>query len=73
MSATRQDIIRLLEEMSRCYPEWRFGQMVANVAMWAKQPTEPNDTGVWDVEDDEFLAALRGHLERRETAQVNRT
>jgi hypothetical protein len=68
MTAARQEILKLLETMSDRYPEWRFGQLVANVAGWAKQPTEPGDSGVWDVEDDEFLAAIQGHLDRRTLA-----
>jgi len=39
--------------------------------MWAKQPTEPNDTGLWDVEDDQLLVALRRHLQQREAPQRN--
>jgi hypothetical protein len=62
MTAVREKVLRLLAEMSERYPEWRMGQLVANVAGWARQPTEPHDTGVWDVEDDEMLAALEGHL-----------
>lgn len=48
------------------HPEWRVGQLFANVAVWARQPSEPHDTGIWDVEDDELLAALERHLTRRE-------
>ena len=48
--------------MSARYPGWRLAQLVANVAGWARQPTEPHDTGVWDVEDQELLAALERRL-----------
>jgi hypothetical protein len=65
MTPVRQEVLRLLAEMSTCYPEWRFGQLVANVALWARQPTEPNDTGIWDVEDQELLATLERHLAQR--------
>jgi hypothetical protein len=67
MTTTRKELFRLLEEASECYPHWRLGQLVANVAMWAKQPTEPHDTGVWDIEDTEMVAALKQHLGRRES------
>ena len=66
MTAVRQELIRQLTEMSELYPEWRFGQLVANVALWARQPTEPHDAGIWDVEDDELLAALKRHSLHRE-------
>jgi hypothetical protein len=62
MTAVREKVLRLLAEMSERYPEWRLGQLVANVAGWARQPTEPYDTGIWDVEDNELLATLERHL-----------
>ena len=65
MTGVRKELLRLLGDMSECHPEWRLGQMVANVAAWARQPTEPNDTGIWDVEDQELLAALESHLAHR--------
>ena len=51
MTAVREKVLRLLAQMSERYPEWRLGQLVANVAVWARQPTEAHDTGIWDVED----------------------
>jgi hypothetical protein len=66
MNAIRKDVFRLLAELSERHPEWRLGQLVANVTLWARQPTEPHDTGIWDVEDEELLAALERHLSRRE-------
>jgi hypothetical protein len=62
MTPVRTEILRLLEEMSQRYPEWRLGQMIANVALWAKQPTSLGDTGLWDLEDEDMLAAIRRHL-----------
>jgi hypothetical protein len=62
MTAVREKVLRLLAQMSERYPEWRLGQLVANVAGWARQPTEPHDTGIWDVEDNELVAALERHL-----------
>jgi hypothetical protein len=64
MSPAREKILLLLAQMSERYPEWRLGQMVANVASWARQPTEPYDTGIWEVEDEEMLAALERHLKQ---------
>jgi len=61
MTAVRKEILRALEEMSERYPEWRFGQLVANVSYWAK---EPSVEAIWDVEDEQFLEGLRSHLEQ---------
>jgi hypothetical protein len=37
------------------YPQWRLGQLVANVTGWCDQE-------VWDVEDEQLLEAARLHL-----------
>jgi hypothetical protein len=57
---TRKDVLRILEELSEACPEYRFGQMIANLAMLARGDAEG---AVWDMEDDELLAAARKHLE----------
>ena len=65
-SSTAYRIAVALEELSKMYPQWRFGQLVANVAMWAKGPV---DGAVWDVDDEEFLKAAEAHINSR-TANV---
>jgi hypothetical protein len=54
---------KVIARFSALYPEWRIGQMVANVALLAKGPTAE---AIWDVEDEEFLTAAEAHLARRE-------
>lgn len=56
---TRQEILRLLEQLSELEPEVRFGQLVANMAFLAAGPW--NET-LWDLEDDQLLSALAQHL-----------
>lgn len=51
----RAELLRALAELGHRYPNWRFGQLVSNVAGWA-------DVDVWDVEDAQLLAAARMHL-----------
>ncbi len=58
--STRKDVLQVLEELSEACPEYRFGQMIANLAMLAKGDAEG---AVWDLEDAELLAAARKHLE----------
>jgi hypothetical protein len=65
MTPVREEIFRKLEELSNRYPHWRFGQMVANVSYWAKEPTAE---AIWDVEDEEFLKGITSHLEQRDEA-----
>ena len=52
----RTELLTALAELSRRYPDWRLGQLVANVAGWT-------DHDIWDVEDQMLLEACRAHLE----------
>jgi hypothetical protein len=62
MNPVRQDILRALGELSEAFPEWRLGQMIANLSVAARGATTE---AIWDVEDEELLAAIRRHLDRR--------
>lgn len=53
----KDELIPVLTELSRRYPDWRFGQLIANIAGWADQE-------VWDIEDAQLLEAARVHLEQ---------
>ena len=67
-SETRKQVLAALEELSEAYPEWRFGQMIANLATVA---CGAEDESVWDMEDEELLAAIRWQLEQRREALVS--
>jgi hypothetical protein len=56
-SERRADLLEEIAELGRRYPNWRLGQLVANIAGWA-------DQDVWDVEDDHLLAAVQLHLQQ---------
>lgn len=57
MSNSQQaELLSVLIELGRRYPQWRFGQLIANVAGWA-------DQDVWDVDDEHLLAAAKAHLQ----------
>jgi hypothetical protein len=62
----RREILQVLEELSNCCPEVRFGQLIANLSYLAKGPT---NEAIWEVEDEELLAAARRHLEERRNRQ----
>jgi hypothetical protein len=53
----RAELLAMIAEVCQRYPDWRLGQLVANVAGWADQE-------IWDVEDEQLLEAARLHLER---------
>jgi len=62
MSRTaRAELLEALAQLSAAFPDWRFGQLVANIATAAKGP---KTEAIWDCEDDELLAAAHRLLER---------
>ena len=63
---TRAELLAALAELSRARPEWRLGQMVANLAMTAGR-LDPG--AVWDLEDDEALKAVRVLLSQQAPAE----
>lgn len=68
MNESRSELLRALAELSAAFPEWRFGQMVANVATSARGPQVES---IWDSEDEELLTAAQRLLQRqRERSQV---
>ncbi len=56
---TRQDLFAALQEIGKLRPEWRMGQTLANLAMMAGRL---DAGGVWDLEDEEALAAAKQML-----------
>src|SRR5213594_270633 len=64
---TRIDLLAALEEVSRIRPDWRLGQTLANLAMTAGRL---DAGGVWDLEDEEALAAI--HVLLSQSAQTER-
>jgi len=59
--STRGDLLAALSELGRLRPEWRLGQTLANLAMSAGRL---DSGGVWDLEDEEALAAARMLIEQ---------
>ena len=55
----RQEILQLLERLSELTPEVRFGQLIANLSYLAVGPT---NEAIWDMEDEQLVAAIRKHI-----------
>ena len=55
----RREVLAALQELSETCPDYRFGQMIANLTMLARGDAEG---ALWDLEDEELLAAARKHL-----------
>jgi hypothetical protein len=60
MSAVRQEVLQVLAELSEVVPEVRFGQLIVNLSYLARGLSNES---IWDMEDDELLAAACRHLE----------
>jgi hypothetical protein len=56
---TRRELLKLIEELSVACPDYRFGQLVLNLAFMAR---EDGDRAAWHLEDSEFIEAARKHL-----------
>lgn len=63
---TRHDLLAALVQLSRIRPEWRMGQTLANLAMTAGR-LDPG--AVWDLEDEEALAAANTLIEQHSESQ----
>ena len=57
----REERLAALSQLGRLRPEWRVGQTMANLAMTAGR-LDPG--GVWDLEDEEALAAAKTLIEQ---------
>ncbi len=63
---TRSELLAALVEIGRLRPDWRLGQTVANLATTAGRL---DAGGVWDLEDEEALAAARELLRQYTQAE----
>lgn len=61
LQANRAELLKVLAELSELHPQWRLGQMLANLAMSAGRS---ESEAIWDLEDHEALAAARRMLEK---------
>jgi hypothetical protein len=67
---TPDALLQAVAELRELFPEWRFGQLVANLTT-AAGCQEPG--AIWDVEDEQLLAAARRLIARhrgRKSAEV---
>ena len=61
-SSTGDQLLAAMAELrSSEFPDWRIGQLVANLTQAAGRDREG---AIWEVEDDELLAAARRLIDR---------
>ncbi len=59
--STTEELLDALADLRALFPDWRMGQLVANLVMAAGGA----DAGaIWDVEDEQLLAAARRLIDR---------
>jgi hypothetical protein len=56
----RQELLRVLAELSAICPEVRLGQLVVNLSYLARGLSSES---IWEMEDEELLEAARKHLD----------
>jgi hypothetical protein len=59
----RRELLNVLEQLSVEAPDLRMGQLIANLSYLARGPANES---IWDVDDDELLAAAVQQLETLE-------
>jgi hypothetical protein len=56
-----EELLEAMSELRALFPDWRIGQLIANLVTAAGG----TDAGaIWDLEDDQLLAAARQLIER---------
>jgi hypothetical protein len=57
----RREALQVLAELSEVVPEVRLGQLMVNLSYLARGLTSE---AIWEMEDEELLAAAREHLDQ---------
>ena len=62
MKTERDELLTLLAQLSELHPDMRLGQLVTNVAQWAKGPVV---SAAWDATDQEMIQAAKTNIQRQ--------
>jgi hypothetical protein len=63
MNDWTDELMSTLKQLKQRYPNWRFGQLIENVAAWAGTD-KPGSVG--EVSDKALLQAAKNHLKQFE-------
>ncbi|MCP4348831.1 MAG: hypothetical protein GY795_25410 [Desulfobacterales bacterium] len=61
MTSDREKLLKLLVQLCEIYPDMRFGQLVINLAQWARGP---DISAAWDATDEELIQAAEKNIQR---------
>lgn len=67
MTTAGEELMAALAELRALFPDWRMGQLVANLTQAAGRDREG---AIWDMEDEELLVAARRLIERNRSRQA---
>ena len=62
------ELVDALSELRALFPDWRMGQLVANVVTAAGGT---DASAIWDIEDEKLLVAARRLIERNRGRTVH--
>jgi hypothetical protein len=61
ITSPNDQLLQAIAELRSLFPEWRLGQLIANLATAAGAA---DAAAIWDIEDDQLLAAARRLVDR---------
>ena len=64
MDRTKNELVTALSALIELHPNWRFGQLIANLTAWAGQDEPAN---IWDVSDADLLRTTLEYLRGQNT------
>ena len=67
---TYDALLQAVSQLRGLFPEWRFGQLVANLVTAAGCPEAES---IWDVEDEQLLAAAQRLIASNNERQAVKT
>jgi hypothetical protein len=70
IQTTSDGLLQALAQLRGLFPEWRFGQMIANLTT-AAGCQDPE--AIWDVEDEQLLRAAQRLIATNQDRQSART
>lgn len=60
-TVTTDALLDAIHDLRARFPQWRMGQLIANLSMAAGFQ---NPEAIWDIEDEQLLVAARRLIER---------
>lgn len=66
--STTDELAEAIGELRLLFPDWRMGQLIANLAMTAGFT---DGAAIWEITDDQLLAAARRLIDRNRGREVS--